>query len=208
MEGDSRKDLLKDNISFLSHLAENFAFINYPITLKKGLGMLLLSFSGLQIISGQMAPPNEYQVKAVFLFNFAQFVEWPVATFSTAGEPFVIGILGDDPFGNYLDETIAGEQVLGHSVIVQRYNSIGDINNCQILFIGSNDPQKIKTALSGILNRSILTVSDTNDFTGQGGMIGFVTQENRIRLQIKPMTAKGAGLNISSKLLRLADIIE
>ena len=169
--------------------------------------MLFFLLSGLYV-SGQAPPSREYQLKAVFLFNFTQFVEWPPTAFTSPMDPFVIGILGDDPFGNYLEETIAGEYVLGHPLVVHHYNSTKEISNCHILFISSQDIKRAKDMLAETNARNMLTVSDMENFARLGGMIGFVNNENRIKLQIKPAAAKNAGLNISSKLLRLADIID
>ncbi len=189
--------------------AKHSAFICYPANPGKAFaGLFLFIFSGFPLLLAQSSPPKEYQVKAVFLFNFTQFVEWPSTAFNSAADPFVIGILGEDPFGDYIKETIAGEQFMGHPLVVQHYTTAKDIGNCHILFINSNDPKKIKATLSAVVNRSILTVSDTDNFAYLGGMIGFVTRDNKIRLQIKPAAAKDTGLNISSKLLRVADIID
>jgi len=191
----------------LNNIASHSDLSSYPASPKRVFaGILIFLLSGLHL-SGQV-PPKEYQVKAIFLYNFTQFVEWPASAFRYAAEPFVIGVLGDNPFGLYLEETVAGEQVMGHPLVIQHYTDVKDIGSCHILFITSSEPKKMKTALSGMVNRSILTVSDMNNFAGLGGMIGFVNYDNRIKLQIKPAAAKEAGLNISSKLLRLADIIE
>src|SRR6185369_13663661 len=86
------------------------------------------------ILSAQTQITREYQVKAVFLFNFAQFVEWPPSTFKETNA-IVIGVLGEDPFGPYLDEAVQGEEVNGHPIIVQRYRHIEDVKACHILFI-------------------------------------------------------------------------
>src|SRR4051812_24348582 len=90
----------------------------------------------------QVSASSEYQLKAVFLFNFTQFVEWPAATFPAADTPFIIGILGKDPFGNYLNETINGEKVNGHALVVEHYNTIEELKICHILFITSTETDK------------------------------------------------------------------
>ncbi len=193
----------------MNNLARNSAQFSLSASLKKAFaGMLLFLLSGLYLFGQQLPTSKEYQVKAVFLFNFTQFVEWPPTAFTSPSDPFVIGILGDNPFGAYLEETIAGEKVMGHPLVVHHYNSTREITSCHILFISSCDTKKMKGMLSGIVNRSILTVSDMDNFAGFGGMIGFINFDNKIKLQIKPTAAKGAGLNISSKLLRLAEIID
>lgn len=147
---------------------------------------------------------SEYQVKAAFVFNFCKFIEWPADVFSAATQPFVIGIVGQDPFGTYLDEIVAGEKIVGHNMSVDRYKSVEEIGDCQILFIGS--PGITAEALNKVKNKSVLTVSDEPEFNNAGGIIRFYTENEMIRLQINIAAAKEAHLEISSKLLRIAKI--
>jgi len=150
---------------------------------------------------------REYQLKAVFLFNFTQFVEWPDGAFLTPKAPLVIGILGDDPFGGSLDETVRGEAVGEHPLEVRRYRNVEDIAGCQILFIGGLGKDHLDHVLDRLRGRPILTVGDTDRFAGRGGMIRFVTDRNKIRLRINLEAATAANLKISSKLLRPAEIV-
>jgi hypothetical protein len=150
---------------------------------------------------------KEYQVKAAFLFNFTQFVEWPATAFSAPNAPFVIGILGDDPFGTAIDETVTGEKIGLHPLIVQRYHDSKEIKPCHILFISTTDPERIKESLALIANHT-LTVSDAGSFMKLGGIIRFFTEKNKIRLQVNPDAARLADLNISAKLLRVSDIFD
>jgi len=148
-----------------------------------------------------------YKFKAVFLFHFTQFVDWPSNTFPDPQAPLVIGILGDNPFGNFLDATVQGESVNGHQLVVQHYRSPADIKDCQVLFIsGSEEPQLGRT-LAGLKGKTVLTVSDIGNFAENGGVIGFVTIQDKIHFQINTDAARDAKLTFSSKLLRLADIV-
>lgn len=154
------------------------------------------------------AGPTEYQVKAVFLFNFAQFVDWPASAFATPTSPLVIGVYGHDPFGPALDEAIAGETINGRPLEVRRYSSVDAIDECHILFINSTSKAELAAILDRIRGRNVLTVSDTREFALAGGVIEFVTIDNRIRLQINLDAAKSANLSISSKLLKPARIVK
>jgi hypothetical protein len=149
----------------------------------------------------------EYQIKAVFLFNLAQFVEWPAETFAETEAPLVIGILGDDPFGAYIDEAVRGEKVDGRSVTIRRYSRASEIGRCHILFISRSESAGVGEILAALKGRSILTVSDMDEFSQFGGMIRFVTVNNKVRLRINNGAAKSAGLRICSKLLRPAEIV-
>lgn len=166
----------------------------------------LLLWSSLAL-AAQTTISKEYQIKAIFLFNFAQFVDWPANAFSEAETPLTIGILGDDPFGTFLDETVQGEKVNGHPLIVQHYQRVEDIKTCHILFISQSETKHLKRILNGLKDRNLLTVSDTDNFTKYGGIIQFVTEQNKIHFQINLEAAKEAELTISSKLLRLAKIV-
>jgi hypothetical protein len=158
-------------------------------------------------LSAQTPVSREYQVKAVFLFNFTQYVEWPVNAFPGSQSPLVIGILGEDPFGSFLDGTISGEVVSGHPLVIQRYRNAEDAKACHILFISRSEENNIPQIVSNLKGRNILTVSDAANFIQQGGMIRFITLNNKIQFQVNPEAAKAARLTISSKLLRLAEIV-
>jgi hypothetical protein len=158
------------------------------------------------LLSSQTADNREYQIKSVFLFNFTQFVTWPENAFPSAQAPFVIGILGNDPFGNYLKEAVSGEKVNGHPLLIERYTSPDQIKNCHILFITANEVNKTQELATKLKNEHVLTVSDANHFLKQGGMIRFFNKNNKIQIQINQEATKAAELTISSKLLRLADI--
>lgn len=151
--------------------------------------------------------PSEYQVKAVFVFNFSRFVEWPPQAFSTPDQPFAICILGNDPFGPRLDEAVRGEQINQHPLLIRRLRSVREADNCQILYIDRSEAGELHQILSALDHRSTLTVSELSDAAERGGMIQFMTENNRIRLRINVESARAAGLTISSKLLRPADIV-
>jgi hypothetical protein len=151
--------------------------------------------------------PSEYQIKAVFVFNFSHFVEWPSKEFGSATAPFVIGIVGEDPFGPRLDEAVRGERIDSHPLIVQRYRNAGEVGDCQILFIARSEEPHLKEILRALNHRATLTVSELDRVAEQGVMIQFVTENNRIRLRVNAEAARVAGLSVSSKLLRLADIV-
>ncbi len=153
------------------------------------------------------AAPSEYQVKAVFLFNFAQFVDWPPEAFPSPDAPFVIGVLGEDPFGSRLDEVVRGEKVNGRALVIERYRNVADIRNCNILFVGSSEIPHLDTVREALKGRNTLTVSDAGPAGPPGVMIALVNENNRIRLRIDVGAAKAANLTISSKLLRPAQIV-
>jgi hypothetical protein len=153
------------------------------------------------------APAQEYEIKAVFLYNFAQFVQWPPDAFADKSAPLVIGILGNDPFGSYMDEAVRGETVNGRPFVVRRFGREEEVDGCHILFISRSESGRLDQILDKLKGKSVLTVGDMDDFSHYGGMIRFVTENNKVRLRINVEAAKSAGLKISSKLLRPAEIV-
>lgn len=152
------------------------------------------------------AAPTEYEVKAVFVLNFSRFVAWPAQAFASPSQPFVIGVLGDDPFGSHLDQAVRGEQANGHPLVVRRFQHIADVNNCQILFIDQSESAHLPQILAALDHRSTLTVTDVDGASQRGVMIQFTTVNHQIRLRINDDSARAAGLSISATLLRLAQI--
>jgi len=138
----------------------------------------------------------EYQVKAAFLFNFLKFVEWPAAANNS---PWVIGVLGHDPFGELLDQTVRGKIVNGRPVEVRRYSRLGDVKDCNILFIGRADFEHAGTPVQP----GLLTVGEAPGFLKSGGVINFYLEDNRVHFEIRPEVARSAGLHMSSQLLKL-----
>jgi hypothetical protein len=149
----------------------------------------------------------EYKLKAVFLFNFVRFTEWPPSAFATEDSPFIIGILGADPFGKTLEQTVKDEVANGHPIEVRHYKTVNEIKKCHVLFISSSESYHLDSILSALRGRSILTVGDVEGFADKGGMVRFSKEDNKIRFRINVEAAKAENLSISSKLLQLADIV-
>jgi len=167
----------------------------------------LALFTVLLLAPSRAAAPREYQVKAVFLYNFSRFVEWPDTAFADPKSPFVVGVFGFDPFGPDLDEAVRGESVRGRPLVVRRVRNAAEAADCQILFIHHSERDRLSEVLAAVDKRSILTVSDMDGAANLGVMIRFFTQSGRIRMRINPDAARAAQLTISSNLLRSAEIV-
>lgn len=179
---------------------------NYFIKKTIAVTFLLIGFSlSTQLLYGQKPAP-EYQVKAAFLYNFTRFIDWPTTAFRSPGSPFVIGIIGDDPFGGYITSIVKDEKVGTHPITLQRYQNIQEVTNCHLLFINTPATGRVKDIVSAIGRRSILTVSDMDNFTKYGGMVRFYKENNKIRFEVNVASSKSAQLEISSKLLTVARI--
>jgi hypothetical protein len=154
------------------------------------------------------APPAaEHQLKAVYLFNFAQFVEWPKQAFESPDSPFVIGILGRDPVGGTLEQVVRGESLNGRRFEVRHFDEPGKLGPCHVLFISRDMAASLGQALETLRGRSVLTVTDIEGAERQGAVIALFNDSNRIRMRINVAAARASELVISSKLLRPAEIV-
>jgi hypothetical protein len=178
-------------------------------TLRRGVWSIAacLALLGARPCVAQSVRASASEVQAVFLFNFAQFVDWPAEAFPDPQAPLVIGILGKDPFGSFLDETVRGETVRGRTFRINRYRRLEQVKDCHILFISRSETDRLDGILAALKGRPILTVSSGDDFDRAGGIIRFILEESKIRLSVDLEAAQAARLTFSSKLLRSAGIV-
>jgi hypothetical protein len=149
---------------------------------------------------------SEYQVKAAYLFNFLKFVEWPENSFTDPLAPIVIGVVGEDPFGNALPQVVIGKTVQGRDLVIRIYHAGEDLRGAHILFISASERKRLPTILSGLHGSSVLTVADTAGFLDAGGMIQFLNENGRVRFAVNVDATGRAKLKMSSKLLSLAKV--
>src|SRR5467141_3012949 len=152
----------------------------------------------------QQPKPNEYQVKATYLYNFGRFVKWPGTVPVSKGDSFPVCVLGRDPFGPILDSTLAGEALEGKPVVIRRITRPQDATDCRILFVSSTEEHHLKEILAAIDQAGVLTVSDIPGFSRRGGMIQFVVEGDRVRFEINLASTESARLVLSSELLKVA----
>ena len=159
------------------------------------------------IAAAQSGQPSEYEVKGAFLFNFTKFVEWPDSSFSNAQAPIVIGIIGEDPFGDSLLRIIGGQKAQGRAILIIKYRRGDDVRRSHVLFISTSERQHSAEILAGLQDASVLTVSDIDGFAEAGGTMQFVMQENRVHFIVNLDAATQSKLRVSAKLLALARVI-
>jgi uncharacterized protein DUF4154 len=155
------------------------------------------------------APPaNEYELKAAFLYNFVKFTEWPAAELGKSDEPFIIGVLGRDPFGGVLDKIIEGETIYNKRVVARRFLRMEEAAaSSHVLFIGTSEEPNLAAILKLLDGQAVLTVSEIVNFAQRGGVIDLKTENNRIVFEINLSAAKRAGLTMNAQLLKLAKVI-
>jgi hypothetical protein len=167
----------------------------------RALVFALCLLSRLLYCSDLSQPPTEAQVKAAYLYNFGKFVRWQTPPESGA---FEICVMGKNPFGSALSETVAGEQMQGKSIVARQLTSMAEASQCRILFISASEEGRLKAALAAAKRGNALTVSDIPGFAEHGGMIGLVNVGGRIRFEVNLTAVNDAGLNVSSELLKVA----
>jgi hypothetical protein len=167
---------------------------------------LLLGILASGMCRGQVF--NEYQVKAAFLYTFAKFVEWPPQAFSSPSAAMTICVLGEDPFGSFLDDAVKGKTVDGRPLVVYRLTDLPTGHECKILFIATSESRRMPALLASMATSGVLTVGDTTEFASEGGIIGLRLDGERIRLSVNLTAAERAKVRISSRMLSLATIIK
>ena len=172
---------------------------------------VLVAFSVSASLAAEVAAPSEYELKAVFIYNFIKFTEWPPAKLGKSDEPFIIGILGKDPFGGALDKVVEGDTLYDKPAVVRRYARVDDVVASHALFISFSEEQSI-TAVLKLLDgqgASILTIGETENFAKRGGVIGLKKENKKVVFGINLIAANRAGLNISAQLLKIAkDVVK
>ena len=156
----------------------------------------------------QAGAPSEHQVKAAFLYNFANFVQWPDGALGPPGAPLRVCVVGTDPFGGALDDAFRDQVVQGRPVQIARGGSLAAVGRCHIVFLSQSEQRRWPELLKELGGTPTLTVADGPPLVRQGGMINFVIEAKRVRFEINRGAAEHAGLRISSKLLALARIVE
>lgn len=146
----------------------------------------------------------EYQVKALFLCNFVKYVSWP----GDATGPIVIAIVGQDNFNNSLTRAVQGKTFNGRGIVIKHLSANDDPAGCSILFVSSSEDSRLDDILRKAAALPILTVGENESFVQKGGIINFTLKEDKIHLQISLKAAQKVKLQISSKLLSVADTVE
>lgn len=155
----------------------------------------------------QPRPPGEHEVEAAYLYQFGRYVEWPSSQ-SSNSDAFNICVMGADPFGGSLDDTIRGKVIADHQVAIRRILGPSESRNCRILFVSPSEDSRVPAILKAMEGTAILTVGRGVQFIQRGGMIAFTAQDKKVRFIVNLAAADAAKLRLSSQLLRVAVSVE
>ena len=171
------------------------------------LGVSVVFFLGPQMLQGQTSM-TEYQVKAQFLLNFIMYVDWPEHVPSGGEAPIVIGILGQDNVGGDLQRVAEGKSINGRMIVIKQISDNEDLSGCSILFVSASESPRLDAILGKTKGRPILTVGEDDSFLDKGGIINFDLKDGKVHLEINLQAARQVSLEISSKLLSVADQVK
>lgn len=169
--------------------------------------IFLIAGSSPVLDFAQTQEASEYEVKALFLYNFAKFVVWPSNASRQLIDPMTICVLGEDPFGPVLDDAVRGKSIGSHKLVIRRFQAAQSAQGCQIAFISASEKKRLRAVLSTLSGGGVLTVGETEGFAAMGGVINLVLEGGRVHFEVNVDAAEHAGLKISSKLLNLAKIV-
>jgi hypothetical protein len=167
--------------------------------------LAVLFFSAGLVQPAGAEPTKEYQLKAAFLYNFAKFIEWPAHPAGSA-DPIVIGVVGVNPFGDALLETIRGRKVGGHSIVVKFSTDPAGARGADLVFVPAGMARKLKD-INKLFGAGVLIVGDSPDMMQTGATIAFKQQGDKLRFEIDMAEAARDGLKISAQLQKLASRI-
>jgi YfiR/HmsC-like len=151
---------------------------------------------------------SEYQLKAAFLFSFAKFIEWPPDTFPDAAAPFRICVLANDPVIAEVQQVIGKKTINGRSVTISSVRTPEEARACHILFLSAAANSKSPAFLKALRGARVLTAGEVPEFCEWGGVVNFIRSGDHIHFELNPRAAEAAGLQVSSRLLRLARVVD
>jgi YfiR/HmsC-like len=182
--------------------------------LRATIAILPILLAGTMLNAQSTSGSSEYLIKAGFIYNFANLVQWPSTSFAQADSPITIVILGEDHFGTTLDHVLEGKRVNSRSFVIKRARSLSELQRalgsqkeCQILYVSSSEMPHLSEAIQILKGAPVLTIGETPGFARSGGIINLILEDNKVRFEVNVRAAKEADLNISSRLLALARIV-
>ena len=164
-----------------------------------------LALLGLVTLPLRAEVSKEYQLKAAFLYNFTKFVEWPAASFENETSPIMIGIVGQNPFGDDMEKIVKGRTVNGRAIVVRFIRATDEVSALHLLFVPAGEEKHLPAAVWR--DAAIVAVGESEAFAALGGTITFVSAGDKVRFEINIAAAERSGVKISSQLQKLATVV-
>jgi hypothetical protein len=178
----------------------------------RGFGLLLLAAAGLSVFVPVVAEAENSaeqervtnKIKVAYLYNFMRLVDWPESSHESKVSPIVTCILGDDPFGTLFDP-IKLKKSHERSLEIVNLDKAEDIGNrCHLLYVSVSEKDNLAPVFENVAGSAILTVSDVEGFIGQGGMVSFVMDGDKVKFKIDLARTEKAGLKVNERLVKIA----
>ena len=157
-------------------------------------------------VESAYAAAVEYEVKAAFIHNFTKFIDWPPEAFEAKDSPLRVGILGTGPIDSPL-MNLNGKKVQKRFLEVSRVQHLDEVSQYHVIFVNPSENGRMRSILRTLKDTGILTIGDMTGFAEQCGIINFYLKSGKVRFEINIEASRRENLQISSKLLRLARII-
>ena len=148
----------------------------------------------------------ETKVKVAYIYNFTKFIEWPDDG-AAGNEPIRICVIGTDPIRTKLGE-LSSREVKGRPLKIVRIKDLSALSTCRLLFVSRSEESLVPLILQRLQGTGVLTVSDIPRFVQRGGMVGFITEKDRVKIEINQRAVRQAGLKISAKMLEIARVVQ
>jgi hypothetical protein len=147
---------------------------------------------------------SEYDIKAAFIYQFTNYIDWDSLI---PGDQFIIGIIGNSPVNEQLDEIARTKNVKGKKIVIRRFDKLEEIGPCHILFIPRKASFPFSDILAKIESKGTLTITEKAGYAKKGAAINFVEVDDKLKFEANPKSINDAGLKASSQLLKLAIIV-
>ncbi len=145
------------------------------------------------------AAPEEYALKAAYLYNFVKYIQWPAESFAAETEPYRVCVVGRDPFGEHLRRAVEGKTVRNRSFVLQHFErASADLHQCHVLFVSRDEPLE-GAVLKSVGDRSIVTVGEQG-FARRGGVASFVRTPDGFTVELNMDAARARQLRVSARL--------
>jgi hypothetical protein len=154
------------------------------------------------------APLREPEIKAAALYNIIAFTGWPDTSFASPDAPLIVGVLGQGPVTGLLGDLVTSESWHGRRVLLRNFSSAAEARSCHVLYVARSEHSRWRALSSQFARLPILTVADADNFARQGGIVQIGIERNKLRLTVNLGAARTSGVAISSKVLRLAEVID
>jgi hypothetical protein len=162
---------------------------------------------GLTCAIEASAQPSEYAIKAEFIERFTRFIDWPEAAFSSPSAPFVLCVIGDNPFRGYLERLARDRKIKERSVRLVLAARMSELTSCHLLFVAASESDRVAAIVERTRGAPVLTIGDTDGFAEQGILANFFLDRDVVRFEINVDQVRRSPLVFSSKLLKLARVV-